>query len=285
MSITLIQERLASQKFISKQEEHFALRQIVQEIALCSLARSNFFKVAAFQGGTCLRILYTLERYSEDLDFVSRKPEPGFSWKTYFQNLKEEFSIYGMNIAVTEKSKTSEAVRKAFLKEESVGYLLSFGHIKEWKTERKINIKIEIDTNPPKGSAFEVKYHDFPQDFSVVVQDLPSLFAGKLHALLCRSYTKGRDWYDFLWYVARSAKVNYEFLASAIYQQGPLRGEKLKIDKDWLITNLDQAIEKADWKALADDIRRFLPTKNQQNIELWNQSFYKDRLKKLDGYL
>ncbi len=143
---------------------------------------------------------------------------------------------------------------------------------------RKIRIKLEIDTNPPAGSNYETKYLDFPFVSSVTVQDLPSLFAGKVHALLCREYAKGRDWYDFIWYTSRGVEINYRFLASALKQQGPWQGQEVKVDKDWFLKALRERICSLDWQEAQDDIRRFVRQNELPSIELWSKNFFLDRL-------
>ena len=145
---------------------------------------------------------------------------------------------------------------------------------------RKIRIKLEIDTNPPDGSNYEIKYLDFPFVSSVTIQDLPSLFAGKIHALLCREYTKGRDWYDFIWYAGRGVDINYQFLASALKQQGPWQGQELKVDKEWSIKTLHEKICSLDWQEAKNDIRRFVRQNELASLDLWDKELFLDRLDK-----
>jgi predicted nucleotidyltransferase component of viral defense system len=206
-------------------EEEQAIREITQEVALAALGRTDFFKHAVFQGGTCLRIFYGLNRFSEDMDFILKEPDRSFELKPHVHALTDELTAYGYNIEVADRSKMDVTVRKAFLKDDSIGKVLQLNYGSQTGLLRKIRIKFEVDTNPPSGSELEIKYHDFPFVSSVVVQDKPSLFAGKVHALLCRNYIKGRDWYDFLWYTSQGVEINYQFLSSALNQQGTWRGQ------------------------------------------------------------
>ncbi len=208
MSIKIIQDRLDSYHCKTALEEELALREITQEVALAALARTDFFMFAAFQGGTCLRIFYGTNRFSEDFDFILKEPDKSFDLQPYLKGLLDELLAYGSELELTDRSKAKMAVKKAFLKDASIGKLLQLNHLRANRSRRKIRIKLEIDTNPPAGSNYEMKYLDFPFVSSVTVQDLPSLFAGKLHALLCREYAKGRDWYDFIWYTSRGAEIN-----------------------------------------------------------------------------
>ena len=281
MSIKMIQERLNSYDCKSEIEEEQAIREITQEVALAALGRTDFFKHAAFQGGTCLRIFYGLNRFSEDMDFILKEPDRSFELKPHLHALTEELTAYGYNIEVADRSKMDVTVRKAFLKDDSIGKVLQLNYGSQTGPLRKIRIKFEVDTNPPSGSELEIKYHDFPFVSSVVVQDKPSLFAGKVHALLCRNYIKGRDWYDFLWYTSQGVEINYQFLSSALNQQGTWRGQNVQVDLNWCRSRLENAIESMDWKATALDVRRFVRVAEQPSLDLWSKDLFLAQLEKL----
>jgi predicted nucleotidyltransferase component of viral defense system len=281
MSIKMIQERLNSYDCKSEIEEEQAIREITQEVALAALGRTDFFKHAAFQGGTCLRIFYGLNRFSEDMDFILKEPDRSFELKPHVHALTDELTAYGYNIEVADRSKMDVTVRKAFLKDDSIGKVLQLNYGSQTGLLRKIRIKFEVDTNPPSGSELEIKYHDFPFVSSVVVQDKPSLFAGKVHALLCRNYIKGRDWYDFLWYTSQGVEINYQFLSSALNQQGTWRGQNVQVDLNWCRSRLENAIESMDWKATALDVRRFIRVAEQPSLGLWGKDLFLAQLEKL----
>ncbi len=281
MSIKLIQERLSSYDCKSAIEEEHAIREITQEVALAALGRTDFFKHAVFQGGTCLRIFYGLNRFSEDLDFILKGQNYNFKLQPHLQSLSEELRAYGYNVEIADRSKTGIAFKKAFIKDDSIGKVLQMNHAGKNGPSRKIRIKLEIDTNPPSGSETEIKYLDFPFVSSVTVQDKPSLFAGKVHALLCREYIKGRDWYDFLWYTSQGIKPNFIFLASALKQQGPWKGQDIDVDMDWCKSELDKAIKAIDWKTTAEDVRRFVRVAEQPSIKLWSRELFLAQLGKL----
>ena len=281
MSIKIIQERFDAYQCSSQQEEENALREISQEITLAALSRGDFFKKAAFQGGTCLRIFYGLERFSEDLDFILKSPNRHFSFEPYIRNMALEFKSYGYRLEVSDRSKAENTVKKCFLKDDSLGKLLNLTHLKGVTNARKIKIKLEVDTNPPAGSGFVNKFLDFPFPFAVTLQDMHSLFAGKSHALLCREYIKGRDWYDFIWYISRRVKMSWEFLSNAINQQGPWKGQNIKINRDWYIKEMIKKIEGIDWKAAKEEITRFLKPSAMAGLDVWGKEFLLDRLQKL----
>ena len=281
MSIKMIQERLNSYDCKSEIEEEQAIREITQEVALAALGRTDFFKHAAFQGGTCLRIFYGLNLFSEDMDFILKEPDRSFELKPHVHALTDELTAYGYNIEVADRSKMDVTVRKAFLKDDSIGKVLQLNYGSQTGPLRKIRIKFEVDTNPPSGSELEIKYHDFPFVSSVVVQDKPSLFAGKVHALLCRNYIKGRDWYDFLWYTSQGVEINYQFLSSALNQQGTWRGQNVQVDLNWCRSRLENAIESMDWKATALDVRRFIRVAEQPSLGLWSKDLFLAQLEKL----
>lgn len=272
MSVKIIQERLESYGCTSTQEEEQALREITQEIALAALSRSDFFKRASFQGGTALRILYSLQRFSEDLDFTLLKPDASFKLASYLKNMSAEFEAYGFKIAVEDP---------AFLKENSIGKILMLRYPLLTGTAKQIVVKFEVDTNPPLGSRFETKYPDFPAPFPVTVQDFPSLFSGKCHALLCREYLKGRDWYDFVWYASRKPKLNFEFFSNACHQQGNWKGKNIQVTQDWFVAEMGAKIRSIDWKEAKKDVERFVKVRDRHSLELWSREFMLDRLSKV----
>ena len=281
MSIEIIQERLEFYQCRSELEEEHALREISQEIVLAALSRADFFKHSIFQGGTCLRIFYSLNRFSEDLDFILKEPDTDFQLKAYFNDLKKELGAFGYNLEIEDRSKATSAIKKAFLKDNSLGKVLNLSYLRADRSMKKIRIKLEIDTNPPAKNQCEVKFHEFPFAFSAAIQDLPSLFAGKMHALLCREYIKGRDWYDFIWYVSRKAQINYAFLTAAMEQNGPWEGENLNIDKNWCMVEMQNKIESIDWDKAKQDIQRFIKPEELPSINLWGKDFFFQLLKKL----
>lgn len=280
MDVKIIQERVDSYKCRSRQEEENALREITQEIALAALSRTDFFKKAAFQGGTALRIFYSLDRFSEDLDFILKKPDTNFCLEPYLKPLTTEFNTYGYQMEAVDRSKTEQTVKKCFLKDDSLGKILSLQHLKGGAIKKKIRIKLEIDTNPPSGSNFENKFLDFPFAFAVTMQDTPSLFAGKSHALLCREYNKGRDWYDFLWYISRKTAINFTFLSSALNQVGPWAGKNLQIDKTWYCREIEKKIVSINWKETKEELSRFLKPEALDTLKIWDKEFFLDRLTK-----
>lgn len=281
MSLQIIQEKLAAYQCVSLQEETHALKEITQELVLASLARSGFFKAAAFQGGTCLRILYGLDRFSEDLDFILQNPDAEFSFAPYLKPLQDEFQAYGYHLNVDDRSSLDGAVKKVFLKDESIGKVLSLEFKRPRQNPLPIKVKLEVDTRPPEGSAFEQRILDFPFPFAIIVQDRPSLFAGKCHALLCRDYVKGRDWYDFVWYVGRKTTINFNFLSQAIFQTGPWKGQSLSMDKAWFLSAMETNVKGIDWNAAKADVQRFLRPAQLPVLDLWSTEFFLDRLAKL----
>lgn len=281
MSVKIIKERLAQYECKSRQDEENALREITQEVALNALFNLNFFKAAAFQGGTCLRIFYSLNRFSEDLDFALIEPDPNFDIDNYLEGLKNEFKAFGYNIDIKDRSKVDQSVKKVFIKENSLGDILNLEYPIQTGKPRSIRIKLEIDANPPLGAKVENAFHDFPLNFAVSAHTLPSLFAGKSHSLLCRSYTKGRDWYDFLWYTSRKTDINYELLSNALDQTGPWQGKGIAVDTSWYLKEMKKKISLTDWKEAADDVRRFLKSNELKSLELWNEDFFLTHLGKL----
>lgn len=284
MSVQIIQQRLMNYNCKTDIEEQQAIREITQEVVLAALGRGDFFKHALFQGGTCLRIFYGLNRFSEDMDFILREPKPDFQLKDHIKNLTDELAAYGYNIEIIDRNQADLTVKKAFLKDDSLGKVIDLRHSNQTGLLKKIRIKLEVDTNPPSGSGYDLKYLDFPFVSSVAVQDRPSLFAGKIHALLCRDYIKGRDWYDFIWYTGNQTGVNYDFLTSAINQIGPWQGQSITVDKAWLLTELERTIVSINWKQVIEDVRRFVRVEEQPSLDLWSKELFLGQLDKLKRF-
>lgn len=278
--IDLIQKHLEQYKAVGPVEEENALKEIIQEIILFSLWQADFFEVAAFQGGTSLRILHGLPRFSEDIDFILQEPDAEFSWLPYLEGITETCKEFGIEPEALDKSRMEQPVKKAAIKDTSIANQLNLSFMDDLNG-RKLKIKLEIDCNPPSGSDFEYTYLDFPVDFEVCHQDLSSNFALKTHALLCRPYLKGRDWYDFSWYIAQGVTPNLLLLQNALIQYGPWENQALNIDQDWLVGVLGEKISSIDWKEAASDVERFLKPVEQKSLSLWSERFFMNKLKNL----
>jgi len=234
--IELIQEKLDSYTARSAVEEENAIKEeILQEIALYSLWRAEFFDVALFQGGTSLRILHGLPRFSENLDFMLRQPDPNFDWLRYLEPLLQTFSEFGLRSEALPRGNMEKRIRHAVIKPNSIASQLNLTFA-DLNPNRKLRIKLEIDVAPPPYSREAQSFLDFPLDHQVRHQDLDSNFALKIHALLCRGFLKGRDWYDFSWYVSKSVFPNLQHLQAALTQFGPWSEKsELNVDAAWVL--------------------------------------------------
>ncbi len=276
----IIQRKLDSYKARTEQDEENALKEITQEVCLYSLAKSGFFEKAAFQGGTCLRIVYGLDRFSEDLDFALMKPDKNFELAPYLKKTSDLMEAYGYGMEVAGKESADDSVKTRFLKDDSIKKIVTFKHLSD--VRKKINIKVELDSNPPLFATDEPKFLDFPTDYSIRCHDPGSLFAGKIHALLCRNFIKGRDWYDFNWYIAERTAPNYELLKAALSQQGPWKNQELSINREWLVSALTDKIQTIPWKQTIEDVSKFLRPEKRQEVEgLWSVDFFLSKTKKL----
>jgi predicted nucleotidyltransferase component of viral defense system len=275
----IIQSRLDTYNMTSPEEEINALKEITQEVALYSLYKAGFFQNVCFLGGTSLRIIHGLDRFSEDLDFSLWKPDPDFKLDYFLDRAMSLMSTYGYDFSIDKKDLEDKTVQSRFLKDDSIKKVLTFKHNQD--TRSKIRIKIEIDTNPPQGAKKEIEYVDFPMDFPVAAHDLQSLMSGKLHALLCRPYAKGRDWYDLLWYLSQSIKPNLDFLHSAIFQMGPWQNQKINLNEKFIQTELQIKTSMIDWKIVKEDVRKFLKQEKAESLELWSSAFFEKKILKL----
>ncbi len=256
------------------------LREIMQSIALLGLWRAKFFNEAAFYGGTALRILYGLNRFSEDLDFSLLKTDNGFNFSRFKNALENEFKAFGIDVGFEPRQKPeNSAIESAFLKTNTYMQLLVIDTPKEFLSgihpQSVLKIKLEIDTNPPTGFNDEMKYVFSPVQFAVRSYTLPSLFAGKLHAVLCRKWknrVKGRDWYDFAWYVSKHPKVNTFHLEQRMRASGhydlsvPLSQSKIIELLDNAVNHLDVAQAKEEVSPFVTDVRM---------LELWSEDFFR----------
>ncbi|ABL65258.1 nucleotidyl transferase AbiEii/AbiGii toxin family protein [Chlorobium phaeobacteroides] len=275
--IDMLRKRLERYAASNAKQEEQALKEILQEVALYGLWRAGFFQVAAFQGGTCLRILHGLPRFSEDLDFMLRSPDKEFRWHPYFETLESVMAEFGIRCKLVDKGNMDRAVRQALLKDDSFARQINLSFYGN-QNPRKLKIKLEIDTKPPEGSAFEYRYLDFPLDFELCAQTLSGNFSLKIHALLCRPYIKGRDWFDFGWYVTQEVSPNLLLLENALRQYGPWAGQHQSVDKEWLNKALSDRIGSIDWAQAAGDVAPFLPPAFQQSLRLWSRQFFAEKL-------
>lgn len=280
MSVKIIQDKLDSYQCTSALEEDHALKEITQELILNGLYNSGFFKKAAFQGGTALRILHGMRRFSEDLDFALLEPDKRFELNSYLNSINGELKAFGYDIKIEGRA-ASNAVQSTFLKDDSLGRLLSVQYQKMDGPKKTLKIKLEVDTNPPAGARTETKFLDFPINFSVTTHDLPSLFAGKSHALLCRDYVKGRDWFDFVWYVGQKVRPNLGFLSNALEQLGPWKGKAPRVDMGFYRKEMAKRIKQLDWQKAKADVERFLRPADVKTLELWSEVFFLDCLERL----
>lgn len=279
--IDIIQKKLASYGASNPIEEEHATKEIMQEIALYALWRAKFFDVAVFQGGTSLRILHGLPRFSEDLDFMLLAPDPDFKWSGYLTSLTATFEAFGLKSEASSKDQMDRRIRQAIIKDNSIANQLDLSFFKG-DPRRKIRIKLEIDVAPPAHSQDAYTFLDFPLDFEVRHQNLASNFALKIHALLCRDYLKGRDWYDLSWYVAQGAAPNLPHLEAALRQFGPWSDDRdLSVNSAWLEKAMGEKIASIDWDEAKEDVRRFLRATEANSLDLWSERFFASKLVKL----
>lgn len=277
----IIQARLATYKPTNEIEQENAIKEIIQEIALYALWRAKFFDVAAFQGGTSLRILHKLPRFSEDLDFMLLRPDPTFDWGPFLRALTSTFEEYGLTPEAVAKEQMDRRIRRAVIKDNAIANQLNLSFAIN-DARRKLRIKLEIDVMPPAHSKDEFSFLDFPVDYEVRHQDMASNFALKIHALLCRDYLKGRDWFDFSWYIAQNIFPNLPHLEEALRQFGPWSDDaNLSVNVGWLKTAMTEKIASVDWTAAKDDVRPFLRSADAASLELWGERFFMAKLGKL----
>jgi len=281
----MIKEWLAEYQPQNTEDTLAALREIMQEITLAALSRTDFFEKAAFYGGTALRIFYGLDRFSEDLDFSLLEANPNFSLEPYFEVIVKEFEGLGMKVSIREKEKKQQTnVESAFLKSETLWKELILEDIVKQAgiapTNQNVKIKIEVDRIPPLGFTTEEKLLIRPFSFYVKCFSLPSLFAGKMHALLFRKWqnrVKGRDWYDLEWYIKKGVPLNLHHFALRARDTGDWPEEN--ITREQVLQLLQDKIKQVSIDNVKDDVVRFI--KDDSVLNIWSEQYFTDIIQKL----
>lgn len=275
----ILSEMLEKYEIKTDKDEINALKEIIQELVISGLSKSDFFNRAAFYGGTALRIFYDLDRFSEDLDFALVSPDKNFDLSAYFPFIEKEVSLYGLNLKVDTKIKTKESnISSAFLKGDTMEHILIFFSESNLQNNSKllrdIKIKFEIDINPPSGAEYEIKYKLLPTPHSVRLYNKESLFAGKIHAILCRNWshrTKGRDLYDYAFFLSKNIKVNMNLVKSKLVESNVLK-EDDNFDINILKNMLNEKFKLIDYDAAKNDVAPFLDDSTKLNI--WKVEFF-----------
>ena len=280
----MIKDWIESYKPKNIQETEQALREIMQEITLAGLYRGNFYKHAAFYGGTALRIFHGLNRFSEDLDFSLLEKNTDFELEPFFNAVVEEFNALGMQISLKQKTKLNISnVDSAFLKSETLWSELIFeSTIPQIKFPSKpsIKIKIEVDTDPPLNFETENLLLSKPFSFYVNCFTLPNLYAGKMHALLFRKWknrVKGRDWYDMEWYIRNSVELNLVHFCQRASRSGDW--PEMSITKNQLLELLHTKINSTKIENVREDVIRFVQNPNE--LDIWSRDYFNQLVENL----
>lgn len=275
----VLNQMLSKYQINNIEDKKNAIKEIVQEVVLCGLSRGGFFKEAAFYGGTALRIFYGLDRFSEDLDFSLVSQNPDFDLTKYFSYIENETKSVGLNFTVSEKEKSIDSnVKSAFLKGNTKEHILTFyentSDINIINRDEVIRIKFEVDVNPPMGATYETKFGLLPSPYQVKLYDMPSLFAGKIHACLCRNWktrVKGRDFYDYVFFLSMGAKVNLVNLKAKLVQSKYIE-ESFDLTIDSLKVLLNERFSNMDFAQAKEDVLPFI--KDKQKLDLWSKKFF-----------
>lgn len=268
-------------------ERENAIKEIIQEIALAGLSHGDFFEKAAFYGGTCLRIFHGLNRFSEDLDFALLEKDSNFKLNDYFPSLQKEFQSYGLDMDIELKEKDKEAeVQSALLKANTLTLMMTFFPNNEESrhviSNQKIKIKFEIDIDNPQGGITENRYKMLPAPYEVRVFDEATLFAGKIHAIICRDYrnhVKGRDYYDYLFYIGKGSKINLTYLENKLKNTGGILNENETLTLQKVKDLLKTKFEQVDYESAKNDVIDFID--NKDNLKFWKKELFLETLNEL----
>ena len=252
----------------TEQNKRNAIFEVNQQVILAGLYSGGFFESAAFYGGTCLRIFHGLQRFSEDMDFSLLAQDDAFDFSKYFQPIVDAFALVGHEVEIKKKDKKNFGkVESAFLKDNTDVYDVMF------QTEKSIKIKIEVDTCPPLNFKTEQKLLLQPHSFMTRCFTLPDLFAGKMHALVYRAWknrVKGRDWYDFEWYVRKGIALDFRHFCRRAYQFASVPENSLTMENFQQLL-LDK-IRQIRFSSAIDDVRPFI--REQDSLQLWSADYF-----------
>ena len=284
---SVIEQMITKYEIKNINDEINALKEIIQEIILAGLSRGGFFNEAAFFGGTALRIFYNLDRFSENLDFALIVPNKNFDLNKYFNYIERELKAYGLNLEINYKEKKIDSnITSAFVKGDTLELILKFFPNEENHVYnhilKNIKIKFDVDINPPSGASYEDKYKLLPSPHQVKLYDKESLFAGKIHAILCRNWskrTKGRDLYDYVFFIANNISINIELIKNKLIASNYIDIDS-KFDIDVLKELLIKKFNEIDYKEAKEDIMPFV--KNVDSLDVWNKDFFISITKKLN---
>lgn len=261
----IFEQMLSRYPIISDKDRQNAIYEVMQQITLAGLYRGGFFNKAAFYGGTCLRIFHKLDRFSEDMDFSLLTTDSSFKLENNFPSIIDEFKMLGREIVITKKDKRNfNKVESAFLKDDTEVYDVAF------QTEKSLKIKIEVDTQPPLKFQTEQKLLLHPFSFMTRCFTLPDLYAGKMHALVFRTWNnrvKGRDWYDFEWYVKNGINLDFIHLQERIREFNGI-----EVDKEEFLRLLKERLASTDINMVKQDVEPFI--KNTENLEIWSNDYF-----------
>lgn len=275
---TILEQMIEEYHPKNNEKKKNAIKEVMQEIVLCGLSKSGFFSDAAFYGGTALRIFYGLDRFSEDLDFSLLKKDKDFDLQEYFPILKDTVKSFGLNVDIELKKKTKDSnVQSAFLKGDTIEHFLLFypeDFVQGINKNEKVKIKFEIDTIPSGLATYETKYRLLPTPYSVKLYDESSLFSGKIHALICRSWksrVKGRDLYDYIFYLSHKTKFNLPHLREKLIDSEFI-DKNTEITCDEVKEMLIKRFNEIDFEEAKRNIIPFI--KDIRVLDIWCKDFF-----------
>lgn len=275
---TILEQMVNNYHPKNTEEKRNAIKEVMQEIVLCALSKAGFFNEAAFYGGTALRIFYHLDRFSEDLDFSLLIKDKDFDLSIYFPKLKEIVKSFGLNVEIEIKEKTKDSnIQSAFLKGDTIEHFLLFypdDLIQGINKDEKVKIKFEIDTMPPGCATYEIKYRLLPMPYSIKLYDEASLFSGKIHAIICRSWksrVKGRDLYDYVFYLSINTQFNLPHLQEKLIDSQYIDANVI-ISCDDIRKMLIERFNEIDFEQAKEDVIPFI--KDPSVLDIWSKEFF-----------
>lgn len=276
---SIIDQMLSQHPSATQNDKKNSMKEVIQEIVLCGLSRAGLFKEAAFYGGTALRIFHGLDRFSEDLDFSLMTADPDFRLDDYLPAVEKELLTYGFHFKAEPKNKTVDSdILSAFVKGNTREHILLCYADEQLARSvvgtEVIKVKFEVDTTPPPYAGFERKFRLLPVPYEVNLYDMPSLFAGKIHAVICRAWKnriKGRDLYDYVFYCSRQTPVNLKHLNARLVDS-EYEGTRSDMSLDGIKDILRKRFDTIDYAQARDDVLPFI--QNPASLDIWSTDFF-----------
>lgn len=285
--VTAVERFKSESKGLSPNDQRNLIREILQEVILCHMKEIGLFNDLAFHGGTSLRLLHRIDRFSEDLDLSLITANGNYPFEAKMIHLEKSLQAVGYNFEFQNKIKKENPIKKYFIND--VSFLNEFkDQIGNVIDGEKVKIKLELDVEPPDHQQFENRKIQSSFSADIFAHNLETCMGQKIHAVLCRAQSygldvvKGRDLYDLEWYLDHKVKPNFQNLSACLNRIGPWKDQNLKVDASWVITEVDNCLSTKNFETILADIKPLIPASTFEKLESkWNLNYFKNLIRTL----